>query len=220
MNLIYELLNEPVVINPGEICVVAIENTQEFRELLFRVNTNNSKLVYYDKGEEINPKYIENALNLVELDFSDRKIAAMAQKSLESYANNEFNYVNTLEIKSLITQYVENLIFESDIPLGISENVDLQQIFKAVGLEIRDTSESFIEKVINYIDLQLEFKNIKVLVVSNLLLYLDETEQAQLLDYITQQEICIIDIERALLSHLKHDHLKIILFDNDLCRIL
>lgn len=220
MNLCFELLTERVEIKQGQICILTIENTDEYRHVVQGLIHGNLLVEFYSDNELLENKYIEFIPNIYQLDMNEKKVVTRILKHLESYMKDDWHLPETMKMQQALAEYLENIIFDSGIPLEISDEIDLQTLLKASGIKVREESESFLENFINYLELILNFTDTKVFIFVNLLLFITEMEFAELINFIKQQNLIILDIERSNILPLPHPDKVDLLFDDDLCRVL
>lgn len=220
MNLSFELLTERVEIKPGQICILTIENTDQYRHVVQELVQGNSPVEFYFDNELLENKYIEFIPNVYQLDVNEKKVVTRILKHLESYMRDDLHLHETMKIQQALAEYLNTIIFDSGIPLEISDEIDLQTLLKASGIKVRVESESFLENFLNYLELLLNFTDIKVFIFMNLLLFITEMEFAELINFIKQQNLIILDIERSNILPLAHPDKVDLLFDDDLCRVL
>lgn len=220
MNLCFELLTERVEIKQGQICILTIENTDEYRHVVQGLIHGNLLVEFYSDNELLENKYIEFIPNIYQLDMNEKKVVTRILKHLESYMKDDWHLPETMKMQQALAEYLENIIFDSGIPLEISDEIDLQTLLKASGIKVREESESFLENFINYLELILNFTDTKVFIFVNLLLFITEMEFAELINFFKQQNLIILDIERSNILPLPHPDKVDLLFDDDLCRVL
>lgn len=220
MNLCFELLTERVEIKQGQICILTIENTDEYRHVVQGLIHGNLLVEFYSDNQLLENKYIEFIPNIYQLDMNEKKVVTRILKHLESYMKDDWHLPETMKMQQALAEYLENIIFDSGIPLEISDEIDLQTLLKASGIKVREESESFLENFINYLELILNFTDTKVFIFVNLLLFITEMEFAELINFFKQQNLIILDIERSNILPLPHPDKVDLLFDDDLCRVL
>lgn len=220
MRISYELLDEPIIIKPGEIACLTIENTKEYRRIVNDIINTNNHLSIYNKAKQLQSKDILIVDNLVNLDLNDKKILNKLYKELEISMNNEDILLKSVELRKLIMKFMEELIFEFDYPLEVADELDVQSLLKSAGIRVYDDSESYLENLINYIALMSNFLSYKVVIILNLQVFLDKQELKEFIKFCTSQSLHIISLERVYINNSEINGISTILFDNDLCRVL
>lgn len=220
MNLYYELLEDKIEMHPGQICCLTIENTQEFRSVIKDVLGPKERISFFNMDKQVPEKEINIIDNVYHLNLNDRQLMNRILKELETRMFEEVTLTDTIELNNTISEYIAMLIHESDLPLIFNDEFDPKAMLKALGISVREESDSFIEHIIDYLSVMLKFGDIKVFIFFNLKLYLDENELMILSKFAEQEELILVDIERVNLTCDSPTSLHDILIDEDLCRVL
>lgn len=215
MNLYYELLTESFELNYGDYCNFTMENILEFRKIV--ENLENQEVICMYDGENVIKNYnvISNALLL---DFSDKIIINKVIKDLLATVKNEDHYKHTIELNGMILRYINNIIFDYPYSLIIDDEVDFSYIFKSVGLKLDVDYDSYLDKLISYLDMYQKIFNTYIFYTINLSNYLTPEELMGLKQYIEINDILIINYDTIYIENKSISNR--ILFDNDLCRII
>lgn len=216
----YELLDKPVELTCEKLCSLTMENTIEFRRILESFLSGEDRVCFFKDNEPLKPKDVLFVEDILSIDLNDRKMATKIHKLLEEMMLLEDFILKTNEINGLLSGYMEELIFETDLPLMVSEDFDRQTLIKAMGIQVIDESDSFVERIMDYLNLILSFIDYKLIVFVNLLIFLDDGEVRELIDYGARNEIMLVTIERVNVSQNYDKKIREILFDKDLCRVL
>ncbi|MFL8888005.1 type II-A CRISPR-associated protein Csn2 [Helcococcus kunzii] len=215
MNLVYDLLNEPYLLEYGEVYNITIENINEYRQVVDRLENYDYLTIIKDDKLITNFEIIKNTLNP---EINKSKLLSKIIKDLTSMSKDEFNYAKTMSINQNIQQYMNNLIFESDYPLKISEEFDFNYLAKCLKLEIIEDYDSFIEQLISYLDLYLMILNSDIFITFNITQILENEEIKELIEFVYKKNILLINFD---IIYMNQDLIKNqLLFDKDLCRIL
>lgn len=215
MNLVYNLLNEPFVIDYGDFYNITIENIKEFRKVIDGIK-NKEYIKIYD-GERVIDKF-EFIENIFTLDFQDKKIINKIIKDLVCLSKDDRFIESYYKNNLILNNFISDLIFEYEIPLIISDEIDLSIILKSIGIKINNDADSFIENLINYMKVYLEVFKIDIFIFINLTQFLNEREILLLVDFLRKNKILLINYDKIYMNSkiIKNQ----ILFDDDLCRIL
>ncbi|MFQ9980806.1 MAG: type II-A CRISPR-associated protein Csn2 [Finegoldia magna] len=215
MNLKYELLNEPFLIDYGDICNITIENKLEYRKIIENIY-NQEKIELYD-DEKLITKYkvIENSAIL---DFADKKITTKIIKDLIGIISDEKHYEQKINLNSSIVNFINDITLDYPYMLEIGDEINFESLLKVVPIKPSIDYTDFLDKFVSYLDIYQNVLNIDVFYTINLLQYFTEEELKELSDYIKIKNICIINYDNILVDS-KYISKKL-LFDNDLCRVL
>lgn len=215
MNLKYELLNEPFLIDYGDICNITIENKLEYRKIIENIY-NQEKIELYDDDELITKyKVIENSAIL---DFADKKITTKIIKDLMEIISDEKHYEQKINLNSSIVNFINDITLDYPYILEIGDEINFESLLKVVPIKPSIDYTDFLDKFVSFLDIYQNVLKIDVFYTINLLQYFTEEELKELSDYIKFKNICIINYDNILVDS-KYISKKL-LFDNDLCRVL
>ena len=142
-----------------EINTVVIEDAEEFykltNELIGQANGEEGSFVLSNKKILNMKKSLDILTDIYSLDINSTKSKNKLYKYLDK-TKNDYN----LEVQELNAQ-IYNLMskIENDliIDMQYSLDVDYKNILKAINLEFYNDFDSFIEKLINYLDVYTDF---------------------------------------------------------------
>ena len=187
-----------------------IESQRLFRELV--LNTNQTLVLSIkDIPLDLERKSII-LYNPFELKINDQKNLKYLYKKLDETIKKQY-VRNVYEIESEVFNLIELIANDFDLPLDYNENLDLQKIFSAVGLEYKEPA-TYIEKLVYYFKLLKEINNYTLIVTFGLLNIL-EKEEIQLLEKeLIINELYLLDF------NLSHNNISAdIIIDQDWCII-
>ncbi len=215
MNLVYNLLNEPYIINYGNFYNITIENLYEFRKVIEGIKNNEYINIYEEEKIINNFEFIEN---ITTFNFEDKKIINKIIKDLFLLSKSEMFLDKYYQNNIMLKNFISDLIFEYEIPLEIEDKLDFTYILKSFGIKINNEYSSYIENLINYLKLYLEVFGVDIFIFINLTQFLSDEEFNILFDFLMKNDILIINYDKIYTNNkiIKNQ----ILFDNDLCRIL
>ncbi|MFM1514288.1 type II-A CRISPR-associated protein Csn2 [Helcococcus ovis] len=215
MNLVYNLLNEPYLLDYGNFYNITIENLHEFRKVIEGIKNNEYINIYEEEKIINNFEFIEN---ITTFNFEDKKIINKIIKDLFLLSKSEIFLDKYYQNNIMLKNFISDLIFEYEIPLEIDDEVDFTYILKSFGIKINNEYSSYIENLINYLKLYLEVFGVDIFIFINLTQFLSNEEFNLLFDFIMKNNILIINYDKIYMNNkiIKNQ----ILFDNDLCRIL
>lgn len=203
-----------------ETYTVVVENPEEFynltNELIGQSNGEEGKFVLSNKKILNMKKDLDVLTDIYSVDINSTKSKNKLYKYLDKTKNDYHLEVNNLDaqIYKLISEIENDLV----IDIEYSFEVDYKNILKAIDLKFYNDFDSFIEKLINYINVYTDFFNIETYVLINLKSFLTQSTYEELLNYKTNKEINILFIEsRELTFNSKYD--KIYIIDRDLSEI-
>lgn len=140
-------------------------------------------------------KDVEIIVDPLNLAINDKKILSKIYVELRKIAYGEDLYLKTQQLVNDIRHYFYELEYESPMMLDIDDEIDIQLIFKALGVKIEERECDFFENIIIYIKLLAEILKKKVVVLVNVRSYLTEKQIDELLECATYNEIRILLLE-------------------------
>lgn len=224
MKLVYPDLENQIVFSENIINVVTIENTLFFvkfiRELINQINGDDGLFVLSENNKEISvSKSLDIITDLFSLDVNSKKFINSIYSQLVENSIRENYYDKTNILKTLIFEYLEDLIYEIDIPLVYeNESLELTSVFKSVKLKVEDETTSLLEKIIHYIGISKEISKIRCYIFINLKQFLIFNELEKLYQYCNYNKINLLLIESCFVE-VKHENEKHYVIDKDLCEI-
>lgn len=123
-------------------------------------------------------KYVEIVVSPFALDFEDRRIQKKLYLQLQKTAYGEEMFIDTQKLNADLQSYIFRLESICGYDIEIDTAMDVQQLFKALGVKMEGGEYDFSEKLAQYMKLMSELMGKKVLVFINIRSYL-ENEQIQ-----------------------------------------
>ncbi len=147
-----------------------------------------------DKVASLN-KSVQVILEPLSLDVNQRSFINKLYTKLCKESYNENNYMNTQNITSQIKEYIANLDFDDDIMLDVEDEIDVNALFKAVGVKIYTFSDSLLENIVNYVKISNLLLGATIFVFVNLRTYLSMDELKKLMYELSYHSVYILLIE-------------------------
>lgn len=214
MKYVYELLDSSYDVDYGEFHNIVIENINEFRKVVSNIN-NQEYIQIYDEDKLIT-NYIVIS-DIFNIDFNDKKIINKIFKDFEKLSQNDMNYEKTKEIDSKIRNYLLEIFEDTDYPVELKDDCNLSYLLKSYDLKIAEYYESFIEKLLDFIELNTTVFNTNILFTISITQYLSQEELDILSNFLKEKEILLINYDIINMNKKIKDY---IVFDKDLCRIV
>lgn len=215
MNIKYNLFDGKVKLNEGNLYNFCLENVKEFRKILESIVFKYEYFEFY-----IEDHIIDNFIlidNYINLQFNNFKIKNKIIKDLEEELTKS---EKLLEVNSILSNFSKVIMDSTDIfnfNIELDEQIKFSNLLKLFNPRIYVEENSFLENLINYIDINLELFRYNLIVFINLSNFLDENELLELKNYIKMQQIYSINIEYKSLADKSGNY--DIIIDEDLCRI-
>lgn len=140
MNIISEYFDNSFELKNDVVNTLVIENRELFisfiKQLNIEMSTEEGKIILQDELKELSfKKYAELIIDPFAIDPNNAKNLKKLYEKIIDNSSNEEIYEKRLVFENALKDYVEEIVFLSDYEL-IYDNLDYQNIFKAVNLHI------------------------------------------------------------------------------------
>lgn len=224
MKLVHPNLEKHLEFNENNINVLVLESPIYFRAFIEELN----KQIIYDEGNFILSenhkelklsKNIELILDLFNFNFTNRKITNKIIEEAKTIALDEDYFQRTLEIISVLEEYMISLVDEFDYPIKNKEKIEIDDILKIFDFKIDEQDATWLEKIVAYLEVCQRFLDIKLFVLVNFKRYLTNEELKAFYKQVSYKNISLLLIEQNIREDEKFENEKIIIVDEDLCEI-
>lgn len=222
MNIISEYFDNSFELKSEVINTLLIENRELFisfiKQLYNEMLTEEGKIILQDDLKELSfKKYAELIIDPFALDPNNAKnLKKLYEKIIENSSNEEI-YEKKLVFENALKDYVEEIVFLSDYEL-IYDNLDYQNIFKAVNLHIDTETKNLASMIIDYMRISSDLSGTKLFIFVNLDNFLTDEDLIELQNFISYNNIIVFCLQNQLNRKLiKNENVRII--DEDLCEI-
>lgn len=222
MKLIHTMLSTELDINSQILNVLVHENPKELvdfiAQLTYALEGEESKIRLVENGQLIKPvNKIDVILNLFDLDLNDKKIVNAITKRLtrELLDNHAFSLHEKYgEMYGIVAKALN--IFDNEIV--VNENMDTSLLIKMFNPSVESVYDSLLEKLIAYINLNVEMLDLKCLIILHAEEFFSKDEIIQLFKHCRYKEVALLLIESR--HRYKIDNEFCVIVDEDLCEIL
>lgn len=222
MNIISEYFDNSFELKSEVINTLLIENRELFisfiKQLYIEMSTEEGKIILQDELKELSfKKYAELIIDPFALDPNNAKnLKKLYEKIIENSTNEEI-YEKRLVFENALKYYVEEIVFLSDYEL-IYDNLDYQNVFKAVNLHIDTETKNLASMIIDYMRISSDLSGAKLFIFVNLDNFLTDADLIELQNFICYNNIIVFCLQNQLKRKLiENENLRII--DEDLCEI-
>jgi CRISPR-associated protein Csn2 len=222
MKLAYPELENVILFEENRVPVLSIENQSFFRKIVGgfyeQIKTGRGIFVLSedDRLIELN-KTCEMILSPFTIAIEDSRIMKRIYKRLEEIALEE-EFVETRELTGQIAKYMYRLTDYLECDLAINDDVELQTLFKAMGIKPLYDDSDMMSKLIDYITLLSTTLGIKLIVFVNLRLYLTIDELRLFYDTVLRKKIKLLLLENRIYGEIINCE-DVLTIDSDLCEI-
>lgn len=201
MKLIADIIPGEIIVDSDMVTSLIIEKPSIFMKLLkaiyHSVNSDYEGIILSNNNEILKPtKTIELITSYIPIEINEKRLLNKINLLLEKEATNENNYMETMNILSLIERYISKLTEEFPYMLDYS-NISLSSLIKMCGLTINDDSSSDIEKVFNYINLVTELLGERLFVLANMRAFFDDEDMQLFVDTVLAHKLKVLLIDCA-----------------------
>lgn len=161
-------------------------------------------------------KYVSLILDPFSLDCNNKRILSKIYLDLEKHGNNNYSELRA-DFNVALMNYLEQVCFESDIPLVYDEEIQFQDILKLAGVRVDQNAENLLETIVNVMRLECALLGVKLFVFVNLKSFLDKEDLTLLYQECFYKKINILLIESKLSNKMIDEEIS--LLDNDCCFI-
>lgn len=222
MKLAHVELKNTIDIKPNQPSEWIVEAPEVFakyvQELLNQKNGADGNFTFSADGKICDiSKRVEVILNPFAVDINEKRIINKLYTQLGEIAYTETFYMQTQEVLQQIYQYVLKLEHESRHILSLDEDIDLNALFKAMGVRHEVFEGDFFETLCRYMKVVCEVLGIKLIICINLRSYLTDEQMESLITDINYADFGLLLIENQERSCLQGVSRCII--DRDLCEI-
>ena len=222
MNIISEYFDNSFELKNDVVNTLVIENRELFisfiKQLNIEMSTEEGKIILQDELKELSfKKYAELIIDPFAIDPNNAKNLKKLYEKIIDNSSNEEIYEKRLVFENALKDYVEEIVFLSDYEL-IYDNLDYQNIFKAVNLHIDTETKNLASMIIDYMRISSDLTGTKLFIFVNLDNFLTDADLIELQNFICYNNIIVFCLQNQLKRELiKNENLRII--DEDLCEI-
>ena len=170
-----------------------------------------------DKQLVLLDDYCDVVDNIFVLDINTKKNINALYKILKSLYYEKLKE-NISGLKQDISKIVSEISLDFDLELYVSNEIKEEDLFKIMDLQFKEIDSDYKNRLIKYMEVINELRNIKVFFFFHLHDYFEKEELETIIKEIKYRNISVINIESHNLFT-KNDNERIIIYDNDLCYI-
>ncbi len=223
IEIVWAALETRLTLSADRPQLLIIENPHEFYRVVDMLATQfdggEGEFVFLGNGERVAASKVGDfVLDVFHLDFNDKKVLGLLYKKLEKNYQTGAFICALNKINSEAGNFLEDLFFTTSLSLSYEE-MQISDILKSYTVRVQKTYETFLEKLICYINLLVELKNIETVCFVNLKSVLNDKDLMQLYSHCQNENIAVLLIESAKIRPLLKLE-KAIIITEDLCEIV
>lgn len=220
MKLVHERIERQINFQKSNNYFLLIENPEEFfkltQELVVQANGEDGKWILSNIETLDIPKNIEVVYDYYNLSLNSKKTDSYLKNQILKVAKEgdfleELSRIN-VEIINLNNKLMKNI----DLPLLANEDVTFEDLYKISNFSIMEEL-SLPEKLLDYVDLQIRIRNIKIIVLISPFSYLTCSTLCSLVKQFEYRDLKVLLIDTQ--NHKLPKTFEKIIIDKDLCVI-
>lgn len=215
-----------IKIEPFKFLTISIEDKHYFysfvkfiKQEYKREDTSKKMMNVFCDGSIVNLEKMSCLItDYTEIDFNSKVINSSIIKKLTSF----LSLSEQKEVRELLQDCLHKIIADfslySDLNLDKNPDLLITEIAKICAPTILDEKTTILERLIEYIDLMLNIKNMSVLFLVSVKLYLDQDELEMLFKYCLDRNLLLVLIESCDSGEILLDEQRVII-DSQKCVI-
>lgn len=202
---------------------IIIENTTAYRsvieELLQQINGEEGQWVLSEENKILKiSERIHCVINPFALEVNSKKIVNKIFDIAQREVMESKLYLESSQLFSDITNFVETMICQMEYPLTYQENFGLNELLKMVGFRLQDLNGNLLEKILDYIKIYHQLLGYEIFILLDAEAYLSENEIYDLLRHAEYEKVHIVIIA-SVLRECDYSREQRFIIDKDLCEI-
>lgn len=222
MKLVNNRYQQHIDFDKYSVYFLAIENSKEYlkvvEELYAECNgKTESQFVLSDNTEIISiPKNCLLIHNYFDLDINSKKIINEINSKVLNYISTQDFVCDLCDLNKLFININDKIVDNFNLKLEYDAEFTWDKFIKISNYKINEQSK-FIDRIMSYIKIYCELKNIKIVIFIGLSLFLSQNELELFIKELNYLELKCLLIEPSLKYDLKD--VGRIIIDDDLCEI-
>lgn len=205
------------------VSLLIVENPHEYlnfvSEMRKAIEGEPSDFTFWENTTQLQPSKIgEILLNVFSFELADKKILSLLYKKLQSNFYEGEHILSLNKINAQTGLFFQSLFNTIDFSLDYSE-LELEDLLKVCAVKPAKTYQSFLEKLICYINILTELKNVKFIVFVGIKDVLSDADLVALYNHCALQKVGLFLFESSKKRKLLQTERAVIITD-DLCEIV
>ncbi len=214
-------LETPINISPDFISVLVFEDPTKFynyyTQLKEQTEGGEGGFSLYKKDKEVPFKSIKLVDNYYQLSYNDKKTQQVFLQEIKTLVDKEL-LVEYADLTQRIFSFWDKVNASIDFEMDYNAEGDITMLFKAFGISIKEEKETFLARLVNYVQVYARLVKVKFFIFVNLKCFLSNDE---LLTF--YKECALEDVSLLLLENTVRDKLDtevITVCDKDFCQFV
>lgn len=216
-------IETPIRLTEDKVSLLIVENPREYynfvNELIAAFQGEESCFTFWDETVQISPqKTGEILVNAFSFELTEKKIITLLYKTLQkNYLNGEY-LLRMNKVYAETAGFLQDLFQSVDFQLEYSQ-FTLDDLLKISSVKPVKTYDSLLEKIICYVNIFIELKNVSFFVFAGLKDVLSDDELLSLYKHCRLKKVSLFLLESGKRRPLLEQE-KAIIITEDLCEIV
>lgn len=223
MKLAYDPFQKLLEFKENIVNVIAIENPKALQQLIIaliqQIENDEGLFTLSENGETLKiSKEIDFIVEPFDFSLNQKKVINHLYKRLQKQALDEKNYVQSTELNSILQKYMMSLLEDEKLNLIFEDEIDYVGLFKLMGVKIDEGYVSFLDHLIDYMQVMQDVFNIRIMAFLGLHMFMPKEELIELYRSAAYMKMQLVLIEGTAYDKIS-DNESLFVVDNDLCEI-
>lgn len=222
MTLLLDMVEQRIPLTPQRPTTIVVENApllvQTITELCnFTEGKHSSASIIDNKSFLIPVTQCQLLMDIFHIDVNSRAVTTALAKQMVAAVNN-----NVLPFSSIYGDMVArayDCLLDFDVVVQLNDQYNSSALVKLLDPHVVvDMSDKLIDRLIVYIDVLVQFANLRLLAVFNIRDFLSIAEYNALFEHCRRREVALLQID----SHMQDNYEDqfVLIIDDDLCEIV
>ena len=155
MKLVHKNIEKHLQFKENKVNVLVVENNgmlfKLINELQRQIEGENGTFVLSENGELLNiSKEIELITDVFSLNLNERTSVNRLLNSLTGYTQSAEMINKSRELQMVLNEYLSELTQNEELPVSFADEINMQSLLKALGVEFENEYNSICEKLLVY----------------------------------------------------------------------
>ena len=199
IKIVHYKIEQPLTLEVNSPQLLVVESPTEFysvvSQMIRQFNGEQGDFVFLQNDKQVDcNKEGHIVVDPFNIDFNDKKLLNLLYKKLEKNFNQDTFILQYNQINAQLSAFLQDLCFTVPFALEYDE-ISLQGMFKESVLKFQKTYDTFLEKIVCYINLLVGLKGCKFFVFVNLKSVLNKDQIELLYNHCQNEKVALLLIE-------------------------
>ena len=223
MKLVHKNIEKHLEFKENRVNVLVVENSgMLFRladELRRQIEGEDGTFALSEGGELLNiSKEVELITDVFSLNLNERTSINRLLSSLAGYAQSAEMINRSRELQNVLSEYLSELTHNEELPVSFAEEINMQNLLKALGVEFESDYDSLCEKLLVYMRIMNRYFQKKVFVLVNLKTFVGEEELKDFYQNAFYEKLHLLLLESTERGNMGETE-EVTVIDKDMCEV-